>query len=271
MKTNTKLSQTGHAHLIVMAVVGMALVAGIGYKVHSTQNANGIASTSLSDAVATANTNPKETCMHQLALIANFPKELALYNSAYYLPPSPADVSTNYVFQKWIQVDGQKRDTNTGIHTINNLSGKPDPVRRVNYSVVLQRHQGALATISAKASVDTQNYAASVNKLANSINGATKQITDAGNTWNGSPDSKSPSCSTLTGSRNVNVLARIRTLYLSDLRKSLSGVRKNANLASVEYRKAALAFRKPVQPTPSTQSSESRETIIGQPRHHDAQ
>lgn len=242
MKLITKLNQSGAAHIVALSVVGLALVAGVGYKVFNQSAFNDpSASAAASTGGAEAKVKPyvaTAACKKQLLQVNGFKDDLARFKSNHYVMPT--DLS-NYEQKPMKHSDGVTRPTYTGVGTVPSYAnGKVVRVKRTNFVMVLQRHQGALVVLQTKASVNTKAYEASIAKLSSSIDAASAQIDSLSTNWS----TDNASCANRVEAKKTKALANKRNIQLKLVVKSRKDVENSTRDASKTYNKAAIAFRK---------------------------
>ncbi|MDB5171066.1 MAG: hypothetical protein JWO35_760 [Candidatus Saccharibacteria bacterium] len=234
MKFTIKLNPASIGNLVALSVFSVALVGGVGSQVASAATA----STGGAEAKTKPYT-PTPACIKQLSQVNGYKDDLARFKSNHYVLPT--DLS-NYEQKPMKQSDGKTiLPTYTGVGTVPSyVDGKLVQVKRVNYPLILQRHEGAIGAIQAKKSVNTQVYAATIANLKASIGAAATQIDTLSQNWT----TDNANCANPVEAKKTRELSQKRTIQLKLVTKVRAGVDKDSKNASKAYSAAARAFAK---------------------------
>ncbi|MDB5171072.1 MAG: hypothetical protein JWO35_766 [Candidatus Saccharibacteria bacterium] len=223
MKLAIKLNPPNIGSIVALSVFSVALVGGVGSRV----------------ATAAANTTPytpTAECTTQLLQVNGFKDDLARFKSNHYVLPTNL---SNYEQEAMTHSDGQARLTYTGTGVVPSYAdGKPVQVARLNYALVLQRHEGAIGVLQTKKSLNTQDYAAAIARLKVSIVSAVAQIDALSQNWT----TNNASCANPVAAKKTSELAQERARELNLATQTRSGVETNSTNASKAYSTTAKTF-----------------------------
>lgn len=209
---------------VIAAVLGVALASTPAFALPSTNTWGG---------------GRQTACQKRLVLINGFAEDLERFKSNHYILPNLATANTSEI----TDLNGKKYKVATTLQTVTvYVNGQPKQVKRANYAIPLQRHEGALGTLKAKPSVNLTDYSNSINAFKSSIESAKGEITTIGQSW--SVAKGNASCANKEEGKKVQDLTKKRSAHLKQMSKTRGTVKKASGKASAEYKKAAKAYKK---------------------------
>lgn len=199
-----------------------------------------------------ANKPAPESCKNRLEKINNFKGMLANFKDYSYsdrFRALPADPNSTVIEVKNWKQPGKKDSVPTKTGYIKfKIEGKD--ARRINYELVIQRHEDAINIFRTQPTVNIGTYQAEINKFRGEITKASAQVDKLAARWD--RVNKNANCNNRIEAAKVKLLTREMSRIWKEAKATRDPVKQASKDTSRAYKNSAREYKKVIAKSSST-------------------